>query len=239
MLRIKRFRSTSLSDAPALCCCPRRRLAQLKALYNATQGPDWTNNENWDIGATSQCGYADLSIPQGWPYYAPEMQQPTGPGCIYKDPCAWDTKWFGVGCVDPCYAPTDGDNCVFGRVTQVSLRQNSLAGTIPAEFFDELINMTVVDLGYNYISGSIPTELGKVRNLRTLDMQNNVFTGPIPTEIAHLGSALGYGYGSGGLEGLVHIDMSHNNLTGVIPSEIGFLENIMVSSGHTRASLHA
>ena len=183
-------------------------------------------NNNWDMAATSQCGYASLSIPQGWPHYAPEMAQPTGPGCIYKDPCAWDTKWHGVGCVDPCYAPTDGDNCVFGRVTQVSLRQNSLEGTIPEKFFDELINMTVVDLGYNYLSGTIPTELGKVRNLRTLDLNNNVLTGTLPTEIAHLGAALGFGVGSGGPEGTVHIDISHNNLTGFIPSEIGYLENI-------------
>ena len=203
-----------------------RRLAQLKALYNSTSGATWTIATNWDMAANSQCGQVDLTIPQGWPYYGPEMAQPEGPACIYKDPCAWDTKWHGVGCIDPCYAPTDGDNCVFGRVAQVTLRQNSLDGTIPEKFFDELINMTVVDLAFNSLSGTIPTELGKVRNLRTLDMNDNQLTGPLPTEIAHLGSALGYGYGTSGPNGLLHLDMSHNNLTGIIPSQIGYLENL-------------
>jgi len=57
-------------------------------------------------------------------------------------------------------------------------------------------------------------------------MQSNQFEGSIPTQIAHLGSALGYGYGNGGLEGLTSIDLSHNNLTGIIPSQIAYLENL-------------
>jgi hypothetical protein len=215
--------SSTPTSTPLSSSC---RLVELKRFYNVTSGADWTINTNWDLDATSQCGWADNSIPPGWPYNAPEQQQSTGPGCIYKDPCTWDTKWHGVGCVDPCYAPTDGDNCVFGRVTMVSLRQNSLAGTIPESFFNELINITVFDVAYNYISGSVPTEVGKMRNLRSLDMQSNVFSGTIPTEIAHLGSAYGLGYGDGGLEGLTTFDMSHNNLTGTIPSEVGYLENL-------------
>ena len=77
-------------------------------------------------GASTRAYRCLHQVPVGWPEVAPEMPLSTSPGCIYKDPCAWDTKWYGVGCVDPCYAPTDGDNCVFGRVTQVSLRQLTL-----------------------------------------------------------------------------------------------------------------
>ena len=96
-------------------------LDELKAFYNSTNGASWTTNTNWDIGATSQCGWVDNSIPQGWPYVAPPVPAALGPACIYKDPCSWDTKWHGVGCVDTCYAPTDGDNCVFGRVTLLNM----------------------------------------------------------------------------------------------------------------------
>ena len=96
-------------------------LEMLKALYNSTNGANWTNNENWDLDATSQCGFVDQSIPEGWPYVAPPVPKPTSPGCIYKDPCSWNTRWHGVGCIDPCYAPTDGDNCAFGRVTMINL----------------------------------------------------------------------------------------------------------------------
>ena len=145
-----------------LCYAPLRvaELAQLKAFYNATNGAAWKVNTNWDMDATSQCATPlDNGVGQGWPYVAPETEQPTGLACHHKEPCSWDTKWHGVGCVDPCYAPTDGDNCVFGRVTYLNLKENSLEGTIPDAFFDELINITLVDLSFNYLSGTIPTEV--------------------------------------------------------------------------------
>lgn len=190
----------------------------LKNFYNVTGGADWVDNTNWDIGATSQCGWVDNSVPDGWPYVAPEVTEVSlGPGCIYKDPCAWDTKWKGVGCVDPCYAPTDGDNCAFGRVTYFDLPYNSLVGTIPEAFFDELLNISFIDLSYNAISGTLPTQIGKVRNLIALHLNNNNFQGTIPTEIAHMGHSLGYD------EGFYVMDFSYNNFTGTLPSQVAYL----------------
>ena len=106
------------------------------------------------------------------------------------------------------------------RATLVCQKDNALAGTIPDTFFDELINITALDLSYNSLSGTMPTEAGKMRSLRSLELSNNRLTGTIPTEIANMGSALGYGLTPGGLEGLTHFDISHNNLTGIIPSEV-------------------
>lgn len=195
-------------------------LDQLKLFYNVTSGADWSVNTNWDIGASSQCGWSDQSVHSPWPYQAPAPDPPLGPGCIYKDPCSWDTKWYGVGCVDPCYAPTDGDNCVFGRVTAIKLPKNKLAGTIPSSFFDELINITGIDLSHNSMSGTIPSQIGKIRNLRRIELTHNGFQGTIPTEISHAGYALGY------TDGITHIDLSTNNLTGTIPSQIAYLESL-------------
>lgn len=132
----------------------------------------------------------------------------------------------------------------------VSLRQNSLEGTIPSEFFDELINMTMLDLGQNHLSGTLPTSIGKVRNLRSLNLGDNSLSGSIPTEIAHIGSAHGLGWGPGGWEGLTTFVINHNNLTHVIPTEIGYLENIVhldlsdnpslgLPSDGVRARMHA
>ena len=109
-------------------------------------------------GPRRQCGYVDQSIPQNWPYDAPEIEAPQGPACIYKDPCMGETKWHGVGCIDPCYAPTDGDNCAFGRVTYLNLAKNKVQGTIPPQFLDELINISFIDLSFNELSGTIPTQ---------------------------------------------------------------------------------
>jgi len=211
---------------PAYAPLRLNELTALKLFYNTTSGADWTTNTNWDMEATSQCGFVDQSIGKDWPYVAPELPRPDGPECIRSEPCAWNTKWHGVGCVDPCYAPTDGDNCAFGRVTLLNLQRNSLTGTIPESFFDDLINISMIDVSFNYLSGTIPTEVGKVRNLRSWNMADNAFSGSIPTQIAYLGNALGYGYDNGGLQGLTSIDLSHNNLTGIIPSQIAYLENL-------------
>jgi len=218
----KRFRAAGLwlvALVPLAVRAPLRLsdLDALKNFYNVTSGADWTVNTNWDLGATSQCGWADQSVGPDYPYVAPAVEDPLGPGCIYKDPCDGLTKWHGVGCIDPCYAPTDGDNCAFGRVTYLNLPSNNLQGTIPDAFFDELVNISFIDISYNSLSGTVPTQIGKLRNLKKLNIARNNFEGSIPTEIANLASALGS-------EGLTYLDLSHNNLTGNIPSQIAYLE---------------
>ena len=67
------------------------------------------------------------------------------------------------------------------------------------------------------LSGSIPSELGSLTNLRTLDLLGNQLTGPIPVEL-------------GSLPNLTHLDLRHNQLTGKIPSELGSLVNLRVLS---------
>ena len=98
---------------------------------------------------------------------------------------------FGVSCEDPCYAPIDGDDCRFGRITSIHLPGNNLTGTIPWQIFDSLVNLTIVDLSHNDISGTIPTEVGKLRNINMFLLGNNKLSGTIPTEIYTMGSHVG------------------------------------------------
>ena len=98
------------------------------------------------------------------------MMQPGGNaywGLSASDPCPlnFTEAWQGVACEDPCYAPIDGDDCHFGRITGLQLPFNNLVGTIPPEVFDKLINLTVFDVSHNQLSGTIPTQVGKLRNL--------------------------------------------------------------------------
>ena len=48
----------------------------LKNFYNSTDGANWLVNTNWDMGATSQCGWADQSVQYPWPYEAPPVDAP-------------------------------------------------------------------------------------------------------------------------------------------------------------------
>ena len=130
-----------------LCATAQAHLLQmqldaLKSFYGATGGDSWTTKTNWDMRAVgdiqNEYGKEECQLQEaeqgtidyfdgGWPYNVQPTQQQNRSRCYKRDPCRFDTalddmaKWYGVGCVDPCYPPTDGDNCDFGRVTYMKL----------------------------------------------------------------------------------------------------------------------
>ena len=134
----------------------------LIALYEATNGQDWTL-------------HAD----------APTDDETLLPGGNYQwdlesDPCPLNhtEAWHGVGCIDPCYYPIDGDDCRFGRIAGLQLGWNNLVGTIPTDVFDSLINLTIIDFAHNSLSGTIPTQVGKLRNI--MCAANPASSPPVP-----------------------------------------------------------
>ena len=56
-----------------------------------------------------------------------------------------------------------------GRVTSLSMFDNRLTGTIPAEL-GKLTKLEWLQLSDNRLSGAIPTELSKLTNLRILTL---------------------------------------------------------------------
>ena len=72
-------------------------------------------------------------------------------------------------------------------------------------------SVTELSLAFNYLTGTIPTEIGNLQALVELDLDGNDLTGTIPTEI-------------GNLQSLVWLDLDYNDLTGTIPTEIGNLQ---------------
>ena len=49
-----------------------------------------------------------------------------------------------------------------------------------------LINLTVLNLHNNEVTGPIPPELGELTELVELTLNNNELTGPIPAELGNL-----------------------------------------------------
>ena len=138
--------------------------AALVALYEATNGDEWANNNNW------------LS------------DRPLG-------------EWYGV--------ETDAD----GRVTQLDLFNNGLSGTLPSSLGD-LTNLRKLRLNAGRVSGPIPPELGDLTNLEELYLdQNQLLSGPIPSEL-------------GNLTNLQSLSLWDNQLSGSIPPELGNLTNL-------------
>ena len=92
---------------------------------------------------------------------------------------------------------TDG-----GRVVGLILPKNELSGTIPSELGD-LTNLKGLYLWGNELSGTIPPELGNLKSLERLFLSKNLLSGTIPSELDDLTN-------------LVILDLSDNQLSGTI-----------------------
>ena len=73
--------------------------------------------------------------------------------------------------------------------------------------------MQTLDLGDNNLSGTIPTEIEHLTELKWLFLQNNHLNQIIPSQV-------------GNLKRLFYLDVSNNTLSGTIPSEIGNLDDL-------------
>ena len=90
------------------------------------------------------------------------------------------------------------------------LSNNGLAGSIPTEV-GNLKNLKEIMLDQNSLAGSIPIELFHASRIELLMLQSNRLTGSIPTQL-------------GNLQNATRILMNHNSLKGAIPNEI---QNLM------------
>ena len=104
------------------------------------------------------------------------------------------------------------DTDVHGRVTVLNLRFNHLKGTIPSEL-GSLTELKVLDLWINGLNGTIPPQLGNLANLESMVLSVNKLSGPIPPDLGNLTNSKSLSLGG-------------NQLDGAIPSELGNLINL-------------
>ena len=183
----------------------------LVALYNATDGPNWIDSDNWLTDAplgswygveTSAGGrvtelrlpFKDLSGP-----IPPELGKLTNLTDL-------DLRWNELS------GPIPPELGKLTNLTDLDLSVNDLSGPIPAEF-GNLSSLEHSDLSFNDLSGPIPTELAGLTSLTTLNLRGNDLSGPIPPEL-------------GKLTNLTYLDLSSNELSGPIPPELGNLSNL-------------
>ncbi|MEZ4911069.1 MAG: cohesin domain-containing protein [Saprospiraceae bacterium] len=178
--------------------CTHPDYAPLMALYNSTNGKDWTNNTGWKEGAE-------------------------GSSC---DPCNFYGKaWYGVQCENGRLTHVDLSNnklkgelpkefCELIYLHSLSLRSNELIGKIPNDV-NRLEKLRFLDIGNNQLSGELPNEIGELENLAVIQLDENTLTGSIPK-------------GIGRLTKLINLTISENRLSGEIPNEIGELGNLSI-----------
>ena len=185
--------------------------AALVALYNATDGENWTNNTKWltdaplhqwrGVSTDASGRVTDLYLARNG--LSGEIPNELG-------------SLTNLGYLDLNYNRLSGEiPAELGSLTglgYLDLHQNQLSGEIPSEL-GSLTNLTSLDLSSNQLSGEIPAELGSLTNLTRLYLLHNHLSGEIPAEL-------------GGLSSLEWLDLSGNQLRGKIPAEFGRLTNL-------------
>jgi len=107
--------------------------------------------------------------------------------------------------------PGDGITS-FPNLVEFIITANSFKGTIPTQI-GQLKNLNFFMADNNTLTGPIPSQFGSLTSFRRLDVENNLLTGPIPNEL----------FGMSTLEKLI---LSNNSLSGTIPSLVGELNSL-------------
>ena len=185
--------------------------AVLVALYNATDGPNWTDNTHWlsneplsewhGVGINDDGRVTELNLGRN---------QLTGEIPVQ-----------------------------LGQLTHLQfliLRPNQLTGEIPVQL-GQLTHLQQLNLGGNQLTGEIPVELGQLSHLQWLFLWGNQLTGEIPVQLGQLSNLWGLGLWGNQLTGEIPVELGQltqlqqlglgdNQLTGEIPVELGQLPHL-------------
>ena len=171
----------------------------LIALYNSTDGDNWTDNSGWKAEPLANDGFAMPGTENTWHgIYTTESNT----NVIYI--VLENNQLSGL-------IPTEIENLT--NLEYLYLRYNQLTGSIPSEM-GNLTKLIRIYLLNNQLSGSIPKELANLTKLQILVLSENHLTGPIPSEL-------------GTLTNLQGVALNDNQLTGPIPPELGNLTDLL------------
>ena len=184
----------------------------LEALYRATGGDSWDNNDNWMSTAVPVDEWYGVTIDNS--------------GRVIR----LDLRYNGLSGSIPAEL---GD---LANLISLDLRYNELSGSIPAEL-GNLTNLKWLDLDGNELSGSIPAELGNLTNLEWLQLRWNGLSGSIPAALGNLTNLERLYLWDNGLSGSIPAELGNltnlerlylggNELTGSIPAALGNLANL-------------
>ncbi len=187
--------------------------AALMALYNSTNGPNWTLKTNWG-SATEPIGmWEGVTTNADGRVTALDLSSNNLRGTL---PAALGslTSLTTLDLSDNRLSRTIPNLSALTRLTMLDLGDNQLSGTIPN--LSALTSLTTLKLGDNQVSGTIPGWLGSLTSLTTLNLRDNRLTGPIPEEL-------------GDLTQLDILYLDDNQLSGPIPEELGNLSGLDVA----------
>ncbi|XP_077239118.1 LRR receptor-like serine/threonine-protein kinase EFR isoform X2 [Tasmannia lanceolata] len=137
--------------------------------------------------------------------------------------------------------PSTLGNCQ--SILILSIAQNNLHGTIPRQVINISSLSSGLNLSQNFLTGSLPLEVGSLKNLGLLDISWNKLSGKIPSTLANCRSLVELYIEGNSFQGTIHpflnaltaievLDLSSNNFSGNIPKYLEgfqFLQYINLS----------
>ena len=161
----------------------------LVALYNATDGPKWLNNDNWLSGEPLGNWYG-VTTHYGGPVTKLILEANDLSGEL----------------------PPELGN--LANLETLNLSYNDLSGAIPPEL-GSLPNLTRLYLVNNQLSGEIPSELGNLASLTALLLNENQLAGEIPAELGNLSNLTRLYLADNQLTGCIPVGLPSLNADGV------------------------
>ena len=198
-------------EGTGIDCTPVEDRAVLEALYRATDGDNWANNDNWltDVGIGEWYGVTadttgrvvSLSL------RANELNGTIPPelaNLVSLEDLIMSDNGLG-GEIPPALGG-------LASLVDLDLSRNDLTGPIPPQLGD-LPKLEYLRLTANDLVGPLPVELGFLTRLRWLELGSNRITGAVPPAL-------------GNLADLERLDLSENDLSGSIPPNLGKLAQL-------------
>lgn len=187
----------------------------LIALYDATNGDNWTNNTNW-------CTDAPLSE-----WYGVSMEYSNGKEKVmflqlYNNNLSGtipeEIGMLDLFVLDLSWSQLTGEIpvsiCNMPQLRNLNLAGNKLTGNIPSEI-GNLSNLESCYLCNNQLTGGIPETFGNLSNLKYCYLYANQLTGSIPETF-------------GNLSNLEFCYLYDNQLTGTVPETLANLAKLSV-----------
>lgn len=224
---------SSANTLPIWTCDPIQDSMALVALYNATDGANWTNK--WELDQPFSTWYGITLGAEGCVteinLVNNNLNGPLPPELGDLTNLHRLNIWLNDlgGTIPPELGQlsqleylrfsnsllTGGIPAELGalsKLTYLDLSINELSDTIPQEL-GQLTLLVDLRLDYNEITGRIPASIGSLSRLQRLKCRSNNLTGPLPPDLGNLGQ-------------LRTLDFGYNDLTGTIPATLGNLQRL-------------
>ena len=211
--------------------------AALVALYDATDGPNWTTSTSWKTAAALGTWHG-VTVDFDGRVTGIDLGSNNLVGTI-------PAKIGGLTLLETL--DLSGNTLLTGSMpaeigslaglTSLDLSGSGLSGSIPGEL-GNLAQLVALDLSGNSLSGQIPSQIGRLAALTSLDLSSNSLSGTLPAELGELSkltslridgnSSLGGAIPAqiGSLFLLTDLTLSKNALSGSIPAALGNLTRL-------------